>query len=349
MKRAIFVTGHYLLSKRRAGFHWLADALWSQGWHVTFFTANFSRLNHLKRDHRFDYGLPAKSHVVEVVDDRRVSFIWYTPWHPANRLPAVLQTLTTPLFRGYGDLPLGAGEELVRSADLVVFESTSGLMLYDRFRNLNPGARYVYRVSDDLQMLRAHRLVVATEERIAPGFDLVSVPSEYILRRFDGLPNARLQYHGIDTSQFENPGPSPYDPRWETNAVFVGSWEFDVGFIDVATREFPTWGFHVVGPIRGLPSRPNLVATGEIPLRGHDSLHHPCRHRAAEPRYFPGAEAFTDSLKVIQYSYCRLPIVRPTFLASSRPNAFLVRARRPRQHPGVAGARPRVGPLVARR
>jgi 2-beta-glucuronyltransferase len=32
-----------------------------------------------------------------------------------------------------------------------------------------------------------------------------------------------------------------------------------------------------------------------------------------------GAEAFTDSLKIIQYTYCRLPILAPSFLRSPRP------------------------------
>ena len=38
--------------------------------------------------------------------------------------------------------------------------------------------------------------------------------------------------------------------------------------------------------------------------------------------YWPGAECFTDSLKMQQYTYCRLPIVAPTFLRSDRPHVF---------------------------
>jgi 2-beta-glucuronyltransferase len=36
----------------------------------------------------------------------------------------------------------------------------------------------------------------------------------------------------------------------------------------------------------------------------------------------PGAESFADSLKVIQYTYCRLPIVAPEPLRSARLNMF---------------------------
>ena len=32
-----------------------------------------------------------------------------------------------------------------------------------------------------------------------------------------------------------------------------------------------------------------------------------------------GAESFTDSLKVIQYEYCRLPVVAPDYLNCNRP------------------------------
>jgi 2-beta-glucuronyltransferase len=35
-----------------------------------------------------------------------------------------------------------------------------------------------------------------------------------------------------------------------------------------------------------------------------------------------GAESLGDSLKVIQYSYCKLPIVAPSFLSLKRSHAF---------------------------
>src|SRR5699024_4224459 len=36
--------------------------------------------------------------------------------------------------------------------------------------------------------------------------------------------------------------------------------------------------------------------------------------------YSKGAESLTDSLKVLQYTYCGLPVVAPTFLNSERRN-----------------------------
>ena len=36
----------------------------------------------------------------------------------------------------------------------------------------------------------------------------------------------------------------------------------------------------------------------------------------------PGAECFADSLKMQQYTYCRLPIVAPQFLQSNRTHVY---------------------------
>jgi 2-beta-glucuronyltransferase len=36
----------------------------------------------------------------------------------------------------------------------------------------------------------------------------------------------------------------------------------------------------------------------------------------------PASASFTDSLKIIQYTYCGLPVVVPELLRSARPNTF---------------------------
>jgi 2-beta-glucuronyltransferase len=323
LKRAVLVTGHYALSKRRAGFHWLAEALVQQGWQVTFFTASFSHLHRLKGDHRFAYGLMSQAGQVVPVGDRLDSFVWFTPWHPANRLPSILDRLATPLFRRYGALPLGAAEPVVRNADLIVFESTAGLMLFDEFKRLNSRARFVYRVSDDLRLLRAPRALHAVERRIAPQFDLISVTSSYSLEHFAGLHNVSLHHHAIDPEPFEQSTSNPFSSRWSTNVVFVGNSHFDYDFLDIASDIFGDWSFHIIGPIRGLPNRPNVTTYGELPFRETVPYIKYADIGLQTRSNGPGMEHLSDSLKVIQYTYCRLPIVAPDFLRSARPNVFL--------------------------
>jgi len=222
-------------------------------------------------------------------------------------------------------LPMPNLEPSVAEADLIIFESTSGLMLVDRFRAWNPRARLVYRVSDDLRLLKAHPAVLAAERSALPEFDLVSVPSEYILRLFDGQLNVALHYHGIETAAFDRATDDPYDRSREARAVFVGTAFLDTGFLIDATRDHPRWEFHIIGAFSSVPASPNVVAHGELPFAETVAFLQHADIGLAPIRYRPGAESMSDSLKIIQYTYCRLPIVAPDFLRSSRTNVFTYR------------------------
>jgi len=325
MRRVVLVSGHYLGSRRRAGFHWLADAFHRQGWQVTFVTVGFSWLSRLRADHRFDVGAHRSAGRLVELEPGLISYVWFTPYHPLNRLPEVANALLGPLFRGYDRLPLPNLERSVAEADLIIFESMSGLMLVDRFRAWNPAARLVYRVSDDLRLLRAHPVVLEAERHALPAFDLISVPSEYILRQFGGRPNVALQYHGLATAPFDQVTDDPYDHARKGRAVFVGNAYLDTGFLEIAVRDHPDWEFHVIGALGRLPSRQNVIGHGELPFAETVPWLQHADVGLSTLRYRRGAESFTDSLKIIQYTYCRLPIVAPDFMTSSRTNVFTYR------------------------
>jgi 2-beta-glucuronyltransferase len=306
-----------------AGFHWLARALHRAGWDVLFFTGAISWLSWLRRDYRFAYPVRAEANRLKIVEPRLSSFVWFTPWHPANLRSTLLNRLSYSKFATYGDFPLGEAEPRVRDCQLVIFESTPSLLLFDRFKRLAPHARFVYRISDDLHVLKNHPVVLDTEARVAPKFDLLSAPSEYIFQRFKHLPNARLHRHGIAKELFDDPlRASPYNGRWERNVVFVGTARFDHEAVATAARQFPNWGFHLIGPLDDVPARENVIAYGEIPFAQTVAY---LKH--ADVGFYPmpqlnGAEVFRDSLKMIQYTYCRLPIVAPNFLSSPRPHVI---------------------------
>jgi len=326
MKRVVLVTLHYLRSKRKAGFHWLADTYWRAGWDVVFFTCYVSPLTYIRgADWRLAYPLRAEGNRPVCVRERMCSYVWYTRWHPFNLRLGWLNRLSMPLFRRYGRGGLGDAEPLVREADLLIFESSPGLMLFERFKGLSPSGRFVYRMSDLLSFLGVHPVALEVERRVAPLFDLVSVPSEYILRRFEHLSNVRLDYHGVRKGLFDAESDNPYGGQWEVNAIFVGSSHLDRDFIERASRLMPRWGFHVIGPFDNLPRRRNVIAHGEIPfertvpLVAHADVALNCLS------YTPGAEAFTDSNKMIQYAYCRLPVVAPEFLRSRREGVLYYR------------------------
>ena len=307
------------MAQTKAGFHWLADAFWRNGWDVTFFTESLSWISWLRRDHRFAYSLRANR--LCQVRERLASFVWLTRWHPMNLRLAILNRLTKPWFAQYGKLPLHGMEPSIGGADLIVFDSTHGLLLFERFKQLNKTARFVYRVSDDLQLTKNHPILLDTEKRIVPRFDLVSVPSPYMFKRFAHLPNAMLHKHALRKDLFDEAHPRPYEGSGP-HVLFVGKAHFDHDFLRRAASLFPSWKFHIIGPIANLPPGANVIAYGELPFLDTVPYLQHADVGLQTLRYLPGAECFTDSLKMHQYTYCRLPIVAPRFLQNDRPHVF---------------------------
>lgn len=327
MKTVVLITGHYWGSKRRAGFHWLADAFHRLGWRVVFFTSTLSWISYLRGDHRTHYKdvWRFRNRIFEVKPGF-YSYIWLTPFHPVNLRLDFLNHLSTPLFNFYSRLPLGEIETFLRQADLVVFESTPGILLAKRFHWLNPRARFVYRVSDDLRFLRNHPVVLKAEVQALSYFQLVSVPSESLFRRFAPIhPNVRLHYHGIRKDIFDRPHPNPFGGHPGPHLVFVGVSHFDDDFLVRASRLFPQANFHVVGPLPRAVVAPNVFYYGELAFAETVPFIVHAQVGLATRSYAPGAESLSDSLKIIQYSYAGLPIVAPDFLPTTRANVIKYR------------------------
>ncbi len=174
-------------------------------------------------------------------------------------------------------------------------------------------------------MRRNHPVVLQAERRVAGEFDLVSVPSAAIGRKFERLPNVRVHPHGICKELFDRPHARPFDGRWEVNCVFTGRTLLDRHVLTEASRMFPKWGFHVIGPFARLPRAANVIGLGEVdfertlPYLAHADI----GLDTLEP--VEGGQCLADSLKIMQYTYCRLPIVAPEFLRSDRRHVFCYR------------------------
>lgn len=323
LKHVTFLSGHYFQSKRKAGFHWLAEAFLSLGYHVTFVTCPISWLSWLKKDHRFDYPvLEEKGNVVNVKENLE-SYLFFTTVHPINCRNKILNMISGPLFSLYGrEIPPKMQELIVRS-DLIIFESNQSLLLFETINRINESARKIYRVSDDVRKLRFHPIVPHTETQIIQNFDLVSLPSKSIYPRFSNLKNVKIHNHGIQKGSFEKTTPNPYLSN-TINLVFVGSSHFDFKFLEIASSLFPDYLFHVIGPIPEKVRKRNVRFYGEmafqetIPLIKYAQI-------GLQTRTDDGliAQTLTDSLKVLQYSYCRLPIIAPITMKNDwRKNMF---------------------------
>jgi 2-beta-glucuronyltransferase len=322
MPTVVLVSGHYLRSKRKAGFHWLADAYHRLGWRVLFICGSISYLSVLRRDHRLQYAIRSEANELIEVEENLFSYVWWTPYHPANLRSGMLNRLAMPLFRRYGRQSLGAAEPMVGEAELVIVESTPALMLADQLRRLAPHARFVYRVSDDLRILKNHPAVLEAEQRLAPRFDRISVPVQRLAERFEHLPQTTVDPHGIARHLFSEPQANPYNGRFTKNAVFVGVSRLDEQFITLAAERFADVGFHLIGDLPVSLERPNIIAYGEMPFAEtvgyiqHADVGLHCL--ALEP----GMEIFAESLKTVQYRHCGLPIITPEPLVMDRPRVF---------------------------
>jgi 2-beta-glucuronyltransferase len=318
-RRVILISGHYLDSKRHAGFHHLAHAYVSLGWDVTFVTAAISTLSRLRGDYRFAYPVREEANRLVPVRERLASYVLMTRTHPGNLRFGVANRLSAGWFARYANAPLGPLEERMRTADLVVFEGTAALLLVDRIRGLAPQARLVYRASDDLRALGVHPLILEAEAAAIPLFDLVSVPTQNIADALAPYGPVELDPPAIDKAALDRETESPYGEG--PAAVFAGvSPLFDYGSLAAAAELAPHVAFHVIGPPpRPMPSNvsfhPELPYAEVVPYLQHASF---------GLLFFPaGYASLGQGNKVAQYSYCRLPIVAPAHLGAGRPNLCL--------------------------
>lgn len=315
----VLVSGHYLGSKRRAGFHHLAQAFWSLGWDVTFVTAAISTLSRLRGDYRFAYPVREEANRLVSMRERLTSYVLMTRTHPGNLRLGLANRLSAPWFARYAAVPLGPLEERLRGADLVVFEGTAALLLVERIRKLAPQARLVYRASDDLRALGVHPLILEAEARAVPLFDLVSAPTQEIADALARYGPVEVHPPAIDKAAFDRPTDSPFGE--EPAAVFAGvSPLFDYESLATAAELAPHVAFHIVGP----PARTlaeNVSFHPELPF---DEVVPYLRHATFGLLLFPaGYGSLGQGNKVAQYSYCLLPILAPSHLEANRPNLCL--------------------------
>lgn len=317
--RVVLISGHYLGSKRRAGFHHLATAYWNLGWDVTFVTAAISYVSRLKGDYRFAYPVREEANRLVPVRERLKSYVLMTRVHPGSLRFGLANRLAKPWFACYARAPLGELEGQLRAADLVVFEGTAALLLVERVHEFAPQARLVYRASDDLRMLGVHPLILEAEVRAVPLFDLVSAPTEEIANVLRPFGPVEVHAPAVDKAALDRPTESPY--RADSSAVFAGvSPLFDYESLTAAAELAPHVAFHIIGPVAG-PAPSNVWFQPELPF---DELVPYLQHATFGLLLFPaGYASLGQGNKVAQYSYCRLPIVAPADLRAVRSNVVV--------------------------
>jgi 2-beta-glucuronyltransferase len=290
------------------------------GYDVTFVTIRFSTLFVLSNNYLIhEKGLYANI-LKPVVKDNLTSMINTTWLHPTSK-----KYLYDVRF---GYFLQDRIKKHLKDMDVIIYESNSAISFLEELRQVNPSTKMIYRVSDDIPSLLQLPSLIKKEEEVLEKFHLVSVSLPYTYERLSKLSNVnnvRLDLHGIDTNIFDTCDTNPYKSKGN-NIVFVGQGQFDMQFLKIAYKLFPNLLFHIIGPIEKEIESVNVIFYGHMPFEktiGYIKF----ADVGLITRYANEelVKTLTDSLKVLQYCYCKLPVIAPDIMKSKRKNWFSYR------------------------
>ena len=316
MKIVIF-SYHYLCSQNKAGFHFIANELAHMGHEVIFVSTPYSVINYTKftakggKLSELNKRIPIKNNLSSVVLFSVLPLISYR-----SRL---IDKILEPLLVWQYKLLINTTLKIyIQHADIILFESNQFLRMFDFIYKQNPHAKYVYRVSDLMWCIpKFPQWAIQYEKKIIDKFNVVSVPSSYMFEYYkthiQDKAKLQLDYHGIDKEIFNNNNDlSPYDIN-KINLVWVGISQFDIEFIKIVAKLYPTFIFHIIG-IQELINLPNVINYGVMQFKDTIKYIKYATVGLACHKYTQGGESYSNSLKVMQYSYCDLPIIAPQFM-----------------------------------
>lgn len=318
MKIAL-ITSHDALSARKTGFHFWADILARRGHAVRWLTAGYSPLTLLKKNNR-RHARPYNCWVEAMPGILR--YVWFSPFHPFNLYNDFANRVAEPVLTLYPFLlPPSVIREL-KDADIIIVENGPGLNLIRRIKSFNPHATIIYNYSDTHTVLGSPPVIVKAEKKALPLIDKIRINSPAFRSDFPADAPAVYIPQSIDKAAFDTPCANPYaTPR---NAISVGDMLFDAGVIEAMAAAFPDWHFHLFGRKAFLEENlSNVIAYGERPFA--EIVPYMVHADIGLAPYSPDPNASylsQSSLKMVQYTYCRLPIVAPDFAAAGRAHVL---------------------------
>ncbi len=317
----VILSGHYYNSKKKAGFHFIADELSKDKDNKVVFISTAYNLKFifskkfLASDNRFKKNVFFNENENNLKSIINISIM--TPTQKGNKY---IQLLSILLY----NLNIKAKRE-IKKADYIIFESTYALLFFEKIKRMNSKAKIIYRMSDDINALKYSKYIINYEKKIIKYFNYVSVPSKELLNRkiIYSKNNMEIDFHGIDKSLFDQININPYK-KDQKNLIFIGVANLDVCFIDIASSLFPYYYFHIIGQFKNRIKKTNVIYYGEMEYKktipyiqfADIGLH-------TIECFNDHAKTFSDSLKVIQYTYCKLPIIAPEIIEAKHRNNFI--------------------------
>lgn len=325
MKFLFLSTHAFLPTTRKTSVHFVSEALADRGHDVSTISVGYSGLTALKKPELYaQLSAGQKNRFVETRPGYR-SAAYLPPLHPFSSGNAAINRVTALFFPLYGNLLPDFFRDAIRQSDVVVFESGTAIAFFDAVRRLHPGARTLYFNRDRLDTVGASRHLQALEQRVAPRFDRIIVPSPKMAEHLPAEGRVAYIPQGIDKQGFDACQTSPYAAETK-NAVSVGNMLFDRDAVVAMAASSPMVSFHFFGA--GIPDNlpENAVVHGEKPFREIIPFIKFADFGIA-PYRLSDRELYLaqSSLKLQQYSYCLLPVLVPDLLEGSRANLISYR------------------------
>ncbi|WP_299938804.1 hypothetical protein [uncultured Pelagimonas sp.] len=321
-KRAIILTGHFPVQKRRGSILWLSDNLRADGWQVTLVTVGYSWLSRWRGDRRFLSLDERPKPGVTRHDDTLTSVFAYSPLHPFSLRKPLLDWLARPLHASFELFWSRHLPAHVKDADLIIIESGPPVMLAKIARQAAPKAALVYRVNDDVRVLGLPKFISQAELRFAPLFDRISVASPHLAQRFRGYETVQMDPMGVSKALLDQNLADPFagQPRARREAVCAGTTQFDYEAMALMARLRPDWRFHIFGRLPALSDVPaNLVLHGETPFATTAAWVKYADIGLAPYLDKPGVEYQTaHSNRMLMYRYFGLPMIGPKRLCDPK-------------------------------
>lgn len=331
--KVVLVTHHAADSDRKTGFHFWADLLSAKGVNVDWLTVGFSNLTALKKDPRSCRG-PYNQWTPLVKNLRK--FVWKSLFHPANFNNNVVNLLAWPVFSLYPCLMPAELKSGFSDADLFIVECGVAVTLTEKLSALCPDAKIIYIVSDRYSVTQYHPMVPHAAQKFMPYYDVIRINSSAMFADFPESAPVVYLPQAINKKLFDAPMENPYGGT--RNAVSVGDMQFDPVAIETLAKQYPDWKFHLFGrKSRITKELLNVIAYGErpfneiIPFIKYADIGIAPYFHAEDSDYLS-----ESSLKLVQYTYCKLPIVTPLFAAKGRDHAMGYDSSNVRQTIGAA-------------
>lgn len=312
----VLMTGHDYDAPRKTGFYYWAEILAEKGHQVDWITTGISALTRMQGKTNIP---PPYNQWIEKKDKIR-KFVVCPLLHPVNLRSPYINRLSAPFFCWHARHTARRLAKGIHHPDIVILEPGYGLLLVPALAQFFPKTRFIYTVSDRLDTLKAHPAIVAAEQEALPFFHRIRVPAEAMLDDYPApLPSVFIP-QGLSKADFDFETDNPYSSS--KNAVSIGDMLFDGDAVSLLAERFPDWTFHLFGRNTRITAiKPNIIFYGERALTDIIPYLHHADVALAPYRQEAGNDYLAQSsLKMLQYTYCRLPVAAPVFAAGNRPH-----------------------------